>query len=56
MQCDYCQSGQIMAAVAFLAAQPNPSDEQIDQAISGNLCRAAPTRASVRPSRLLPPT
>ena len=38
-QCGYCQSGQIMAAAAFLAAQPNPSDEQIDQAMSGNLCR-----------------
>ena len=38
-QCGYCQSGQIMAAAAFLSAQPNPSDEQIDQAMSGNLCR-----------------
>lgn len=38
-QCGYCQSGQIMAAAAFLAAEPNPSDEQIDQVMSGNLCR-----------------
>ncbi|HEV6967111.1 (2Fe-2S)-binding protein [Roseateles sp.] len=38
-QCGYCQSGQIMAAAAFLATQPNPTDEQIDQAMSGNLCR-----------------
>lgn len=38
-QCGYCQSGQIMAAAAFLATQPDPSDEQIDQAMSGNLCR-----------------
>jgi isoquinoline 1-oxidoreductase alpha subunit len=38
-QCGYCQSGQIMAAAAFLAAEPNPTDEQIDQAMSGNLCR-----------------
>jgi isoquinoline 1-oxidoreductase subunit alpha len=38
-QCGYCQSGQVMAAAAFLATQPNPSDEQIDQAMSGNLCR-----------------
>jgi len=38
-QCGYCQSGQIMAAAAFLSAEPNPSDEQIDQAMSGNLCR-----------------
>jgi len=40
-QCGYCQSGQIMAAAAFLANQPNPTDEQIDQAMSGNLCRCA---------------
>ena len=38
-QCGYCQSGQIMAAAALLAAQPNPSDEQIDAAMSANLCR-----------------
>lgn len=40
-QCGYCQSGQIMAAAAFLATEPNPTDEQIDQAMSGNLCRCA---------------
>lgn len=40
-QCGYCQSGQIMSAAAFLSAEPNPSDEQIDQAMSGNLCRCA---------------
>ena len=38
-QCGYCQSGQMMTAAAFLASEPNPSDEQIDQAMSGNLCR-----------------
>jgi len=38
-QCGYCQPGQIMTAVAFLAANPNPSDEDIKQAMSGNLCR-----------------
>ena len=38
-QCGYCQSGQIMAAAGFLAMYPNPSDEQIDQVMSGNLCR-----------------
>ena len=38
-QCGYCQAGQIMAAAAFLASEPNPTDEQIDQAMSGNLCR-----------------
>lgn len=38
-QCGYCQSGQIMAAAAFLATEPNPTDAQIDVAMSGNLCR-----------------
>lgn len=38
-QCGYCQSGQIMAAAALLATHSTPSDEQIDQAMSGNLCR-----------------
>lgn len=40
-QCGYCQSGQITAAAAFLAAEPDPTDAQIDQAMSGNLCRCA---------------
>lgn len=39
VQCGYCQSGQIMAAVALLAANPNPSDTDIDDAMSGNICR-----------------
>lgn len=38
-QCGYCQSGQIMAAVALLAETPKPSDEQITDAMSGNICR-----------------
>ena len=38
-QCGYCQSGQIMSAVALLAATPRPNDDQIDAAMSGNLCR-----------------
>jgi isoquinoline 1-oxidoreductase alpha subunit len=38
-QCGYCQSGQIMAAAAFLAATPEPIDAQIDAAMSANLCR-----------------
>ncbi|MCY1558101.1 Isoquinoline 1-oxidoreductase subunit alpha [compost metagenome] len=38
-QCGYCQSGQIMSATAFLAATPQPSDAQIDAAMSANLCR-----------------
>lgn len=38
-QCGYCQSGQIMAAAAFLQRNSNPTDEQIDQVMSANLCR-----------------
>lgn len=40
-QCGYCQSGQIMQAAAFLAKNPHPTDDQIVQAMSGNLCRCA---------------
>jgi isoquinoline 1-oxidoreductase subunit alpha len=38
-QCGYCQSGQIMSAVALLAQTPQPTDRQIDAAMSGNICR-----------------
>jgi isoquinoline 1-oxidoreductase subunit alpha len=38
-QCGYCQTGQIMSATALLAKNPQPSDEQITQAMNGNLCR-----------------
>jgi len=38
-QCGYCQSGQIMAAAALLAGNKNPSDRDIDEALTGNLCR-----------------
>ena len=38
-QCGYCQSGQIMSAVALLSSNRSPSDEQIDEAMSGNICR-----------------
>jgi isoquinoline 1-oxidoreductase alpha subunit len=38
-QCGYCQSGQIMAATALLKQKPQPSDDDIDAAMSGNICR-----------------
>ncbi|MGI9236825.1 MAG: (2Fe-2S)-binding protein [Woeseiaceae bacterium] len=38
-QCGYCQSGQIMSAIALLERIPSPSDEDIDAAMSGNICR-----------------
>ncbi|HEY3568271.1 MAG TPA: (2Fe-2S)-binding protein [Thermoanaerobaculia bacterium] len=38
-QCGYCQPGQMMSASALLAANPNPSDEDIDNAMRGNICR-----------------
>ena len=38
-QCGYCQAGQIMTATAFLKSNPNPSDEDIEATMSGNICR-----------------
>ena len=38
-QCDYCQAGQIMSAVALLKANPNPGDAEIEATMSGNICR-----------------
>ena len=38
-QCGYCQAGQIMSAVALLAANPSPTDEDVDSVMSANLCR-----------------
>ena len=40
-QCGYCQSGQVMSAIALIAEVPEPSDEDIDAAMSGNVCRCA---------------
>ncbi len=40
-QCGYCQSGQIMAAIALLEGNPNPTDDDIDAAMTGNICRCA---------------
>ena len=39
VQCGYCQSGQIMSAAGLLASSPHPSDDDIDDAMSGNICR-----------------
>lgn len=41
VQCGYCQSGQIMSAVALLTLNPAPSDDDIDNAMNGNICRCA---------------
>jgi isoquinoline 1-oxidoreductase alpha subunit len=59
-QCGYCQTGQIMSAAALLAKTPNPSDEEITQAMNGNLCRCgtyerirkAIRRAATGPARV----
>ena len=40
-QCGYCQSGQIMQAASLLAKNPRPSKEEVDEAMSGNICRCA---------------
>ena len=50
-QCGYCQSGQIMQAAALLRTTPNPTDAQIDAAMSGNICRCGTyqrIRAAIR--------
>jgi isoquinoline 1-oxidoreductase alpha subunit len=56
-QCGYCQSGQIMAATALLKDKPKPSDADIDQAMSGNLCRCGTyprIRAAIKQAAGLP--
>lgn len=57
VQCGYCQSGQIISAVALLAETPNPDDDAIDAAMNGNVCRCATyvrIRAAIhRAARLL---
>lgn len=68
VQCGYCQSGQIMSAVALLNTNKNPSDADIDAAMSGNICRcgtynrvkqaikmaAAPAPAAAAPAKAAP--
>jgi isoquinoline 1-oxidoreductase subunit alpha len=41
VQCGYCQSGQIMSAIALLAEKPRPSDDDVNGAMTGNICRCA---------------
>ena len=57
MQCGYCQSGQVMAAAALLTKNPKPGDRDIDEAMSGNLCRCATytrIRAAIKQAAGLP--
>jgi isoquinoline 1-oxidoreductase alpha subunit len=59
VQCGYCQSGQIMSAVALLSTNKSPSDAQIDAAMSGNICRCGTynrTRAAIKLAAGGPPT
>jgi len=51
VQCGYCQPGQVMTAAALLRVKPDPTDKEIDDALSGNLCRCGTyqrIRAAVR--------
>jgi isoquinoline 1-oxidoreductase subunit alpha len=57
MQCGYCQAGQIMSATALLTRTPKPTDKDIDDAMSGNLCRCATytrIRAAIKQAAGLP--
>lgn len=59
VQCGYCQAGQIMAASALLAEKPRPTDADIDEAMSGNICRCATytrIRAAIKQAAGLPTT
>jgi len=59
MQCGYCQAGQIMSATALLNQKPKPTDKDIDDAMSGNICRCATytrIRAAIKQAAGLPTT
>ncbi len=56
-QCGYCQAGQIMAATALLTSNPKPTDQDIDDAMSGNICRCCTytrIRAAIKQAAGLP--
>ncbi len=56
-QCGYCQAGQLMTAAALLASTPTPTDDEIDEAMEGNLCRCATytrIRAAIHQAATLP--
>ena len=58
-QCGYCQSGQIMSAVALLATTPRPTDADIDAAMDGNICRCGTyqrVRAAIKDAATMPAT
>ena len=57
MQCGYCQAGQVMTATALLASNPRPTDQDIDQAMHGNICRCCTytrIRAAIKQAAGLP--
>jgi isoquinoline 1-oxidoreductase alpha subunit len=59
MQCGYCQAGQIMSATALLTRTPKPTDAEIDQAMTGNICRCATytrIRAAIKKAAGIAPT